>query len=159
VLKELAAREDFAFVVIADKRPDFEMDNLEFVRWNKDSEIDDLLRFDIGIMPLPDTEWARGKCGFKILQYMALGIPAVASPVGVNSNIIHHGHDGYLCNEASDWSSHLALLLHDPDLRETLGGAGRQNVIDCYSLKSNAAKFLASLGITAENTPTIADGQ
>ena len=81
-----------------------------FCKWNKDSEIEDLLEFDIGIMPLPDDEWAKGKCGFKGLQYMSLEIPAILSPVGVNSEIIQDGVNGYLASTKEEWIEKISML-------------------------------------------------
>ena len=96
------------FIVIADRPPSLDVgSSVKFVPWNSETEIKDLLQFDIGIMPLPDDEWAKGKCGFKALQYMALELPAVASPVGVNSKIINHGVNGFLCNTPEEWEEAL----------------------------------------------------
>ncbi|MEE9268802.1 MAG: glycosyltransferase family 4 protein, partial [Candidatus Krumholzibacteria bacterium] len=145
VLRHLRSEFGFTIRVIADHPPRFDTDIIEFVRWNKESEIDDLLALDIGLMPLPDTEWARGKCGFKILQYMALGIPTVASAVGVNTDIIDHGVDGLLCTDVKEWKSNLARLLSDSDLRQTFRSAGRRKVESRYSVAGNAQAFLATL--------------
>jgi glycosyltransferase involved in cell wall biosynthesis len=145
VLRRLRLEFGFAFRVIADQPPHFDTDIIEFVRWNKESEIDDLMELDIGLMPLPDTEWAHGKCGFKILQYMALGIPTVASAVGVNSDIIDHGVDGLLCADAEEWKTNLTRLLSQSELRETFRSAGRRKVESRYSVAGNAPAFLATL--------------
>jgi len=102
--------------------------------WKPETEIPALHQFDIGVMPLPDNEWARGKCGFKILQYMACGIPAVASPVGVNSGIIEDGVTGYLVAAEGDWVEKLSILIKDRALRERMGAAGRKRIEERYSV-------------------------
>jgi glycosyltransferase involved in cell wall biosynthesis len=130
------------FMVIADQRPNLPLKNISFVPWNYDTEIRDLMNFDIGIMPLPDDKWAKGKCGFKALQYMALKVQAIASPVGVNVEIIDHGKNGFLCSTQEEWIAAIATLIRDPSLRRTMGELGRQKVIDRYSLESNSALFL-----------------
>ncbi len=147
ILDELAAEVAFRFVVIADRAPPFASSRIEFVPWDKQREIEDLLSFDIGVMPLADTEWARGKCGFKIIQYMALGIPPVASPVGANAYIIDHGVDGFLCADAEEWKTTLRALILDPELRARIGRAAREKAVTAYSAKANAGRFLATLGI------------
>lgn len=113
--------------------------------WNFSSEVSDLQGFDIGVMPLPDNEWTRGKCGFKLLQYMAVGIPAVGSPVGVNKEIIRDGVNGFLVDSEKEWVEKLSLLIEDNALREKLGMRGRETVEKYYSLKVNAPKLLAIL--------------
>jgi glycosyltransferase involved in cell wall biosynthesis len=133
---------DVKIMVIADRKPDLKLKKLQFVRWSAETEIADLMKFDIGIMPLPDDNWTKGKCGFKALQYMALKIPAIASPVGVNNKIIDHGCNGFLCNTHEEWLLALTQLIEDSTLREKMGEHGRQKVITSYSVKSNSDLFL-----------------
>ena len=130
------------FMVIADRRPNLRLNNMLFVPWSYESEIQDLLSIDIGIMPLPNDKWTKGKCGFKALQYMALKIPAIASPVGVNNQIIDHGINGFLCSTPEEWSSALTKLIKDKELRQQMGEHGRNKVIDHYSVESNSSLFL-----------------
>ena len=113
------------FVVIANQRPNLNLGNIEFVKWSKSKEIEDLLQLDIGLMPLVDDAWTRGKCGLKILQYMALGIPAVASPVGLNKKLIDNDKNGYLCETPEEWFERLRQLIDSATLRRRLGDAGR----------------------------------
>lgn len=101
--------------------------------WKKDTEVEDLCEFDIGIMPLPDDKWAKGKCGLKGLQYMALGIPTIMSPVGVNSSIIQQGENGFLASDESQWLTYLRELLTNAELRRTVGLKARQTVEQKYS--------------------------
>ncbi|MCO5260938.1 MAG: glycosyltransferase family 4 protein [Crocinitomicaceae bacterium] len=110
--------------------------------WKKESEIQELSTFDIGIMPLPDDEWAKGKCGLKGLQYMALEIPTIMSPVGVNTEIIQDGTNGYLASTENEWIEKIELLINSKELRETIGKNGRKTVVDSYSISANAAKYL-----------------
>ncbi len=110
--------------------------------WRKDTELDDLRAIDIGMMPLPDDEWARGKCGLKGLQYMALGIPTLMSPVGVNTEIIRDGVDGYLPRTPEEWVERLACLVEDADLRRRMGEEARRTVVVRYSTKAWRDRYL-----------------
>jgi glycosyltransferase involved in cell wall biosynthesis len=115
---------------------------LEVIQWNKTTEIKELLEFDIGIMPLPDNQWTCGKCGFKGLQYMALEIPTIMFPVGVNTEIIQDGKNGYLADNDEQWFKKLSALIESPELRHKLGKAGRQTVIEKYSKHTWQDRYL-----------------
>ncbi len=142
VILELEKSFDFEFHVIADVPPKLSSKSLKFVPWNKNTEINDLLAFNIGIMPLPDDVWSKGKCGFKALQYMALGIPAIVSNVGVNAEIVDHGKNGYICKTNDEWFLHLKMVLTQPALLKELSSNTRSKVVDYYSVKSNSENFL-----------------
>jgi glycosyltransferase involved in cell wall biosynthesis len=130
-------------LVIANTPPLFKIRSLKFIPWHLETEIKDLSQVDIGIMPLTDDLWAKGKCGFKILQYLALEIPALASPIGVNSEIISDQVNGYLCATHEDWYGSLDRLIQSDALRDQIGKNGRQKVISNYSVRSNASTFLS----------------
>ena len=132
----------FKLKVICNRPPEVVIPELEYVPWNKASEIADLNTIDIGVMPLPDTPWSRGKCGFKILQYMALEKVALASAIGINTDIIQHGHNGLLCHSLDDWVKNLIAVLENKELRTRLGKNARQQVITKYSLDANKENFL-----------------
>ncbi|MEZ4677695.1 MAG: glycosyltransferase family 4 protein [Caldilineaceae bacterium] len=110
--------------------------------WRLTREIADLHSFDIGIMPLSDDPWTRGKGGFKAIQYMGVGLPVVASPVGINTEIITHGVNGFLADTPAEWQQALATLVRDATLRCELGRAGRATVAAHYSTQVNAPKLL-----------------
>ena len=103
--------------------------------WTEASEVTSIQSMDIGIMPLTDTIWAQGKCGYKLIQYMACGLPVVASPVGVNCEIVEHGVNGFLAETHDDWRKAIATLIANPDLRVQMGQAGRAKVEQSYSLQ------------------------
>jgi len=130
------------FIVIADKPPQLNLSSISFIPWSRQHEMSDLCKIDIGIMPLPDDEWSKGKCGFKALQYMALNIPVVASPVGVNVQIVDHGLNGFLAASKEEWVHRLLQLIEDEQLRYTMGQQGREKVIRNYSVNSNVYNFL-----------------
>ena len=130
------------FRIICNKKPEWDFPKMQFIPWNKYTEVQDLGGINIGIMPLPDSDWTRGKCGFKILQYFALGIPAIASPVGVNNEIIQHGKNGFICRDKNEWLDHLNLLIGSRELREKLGEYGHETVQGNYSLEVNRTNFL-----------------
>ena len=137
ILKDLEKQYAFTFTVISNIAPEFELKSLRFVKWNKQSEIQDLAQLNIGVMPLTDNQWAEGKCGFKGLQYMALGIPAILSPVGVNKSIIQDKVNGFLCSTSEEWKKELIDLLESAELRKTIGGLGYETVLKKYSVQAN----------------------
>lgn len=141
LLQELHNEIPFRFLLIADIPPQSMPDFIEFRKWKKETEIEDLLEMDIGVMPLYNTDWERGKCGFKALQYQALGIPAVASDVGVNTTVVKNGLTGFICEEAPfvkdlKWKNNLRSLLTDANLTRDLGLAGRSHIQSNYSIIS-----------------------
>jgi glycosyltransferase involved in cell wall biosynthesis len=102
--------------------------------WDEDTEVAHLRAMSVGIMPLADTPWARGKCGYKLIQYMACGVPVVASPVGANLDIVEHGVNGFFASTPQAWRDSIAALLRDPELRRRMGEAGRRTVEQRYCL-------------------------
>lgn len=141
VFKILSKRYQIVLKVISAR--ELKMEGVKVInrRWNLETEIDELQSLDIGIMPLPDSEWTRGKCGLKILQYMGVGIPVVASPVGVNSAIIQDGVNGFLASSEKEWIEKLSLLIEDEELCKKLGKRGREKVEKYYSLKVIAPRL------------------
>jgi glycosyltransferase involved in cell wall biosynthesis len=136
VLVALDKNREVELQIIADKKPEGlqNLSMLRFVRWNEEHEIEDLQELDIGLMPLIDNDWTRGKCGFKAIQYMALGIPALVSPVGVNSEIVDHNVNGFVCATPEEWKEKLELLVHNPELRVQIGHAARIKIEQYYSV-------------------------
>ena len=111
---------------------------LELVEWSEATEVAEVQGFDIGIMPVRDLPFERGKCGYKLIQYMACGKPVVASPVGVNADIVRDGENGYLTDTPESWRDRLTELLGDAQMRARMGAAGRKRAVDDYSLASQA---------------------
>jgi glycosyltransferase involved in cell wall biosynthesis len=116
--------------------------NIKGVAWTLAKEIEDLQDIDIGIMPLPDDEWAKGKCGFKGLSYMSMNIPAIMSPVGINTEIISHGENGFLASTDEEWFDALCYLIDNPNERKRMGENARQTIIDFYSVASQKGRYL-----------------
>jgi glycosyltransferase involved in cell wall biosynthesis len=129
----LAQRERFRLRVIGATPYELPGVDVENIKWRSASEVEDLRPVDIGIMPLPDDPWARGKCALKALQYMALAIPTVLSPVGVNAEVVQDGQNGYLASTEDQWVEKLTRLLHNSELRQQLGVAGRRTLENNYS--------------------------
>lgn len=144
-LRELAREQKFKLLVLGARELDLTGLDAEVRSWNASREVQDLSQIDIGIMPLPDDPWAKGKCGLKLLQYMALGIPSVASPVGVNSEILRHGTNGFLAATRQDWVRCLRQLLASEDLRHRFRREGRKTVEDFFSAKRGAEMFQSVL--------------
>lgn len=109
--------------------------------WSEQTEAEQLRRLDIGIMPLPDEPWARGKCGYKLVQYMATGLPVVASPVGMNNVLVEPGLNGFLAESSTDWVACLEKLVVDADLRNRMGRMGRDKVESGYCLQLQAPRL------------------
>lgn len=118
--------------------------SIQGIAWSKKNELADLSEIDIGIMPLPDDAWAKGKCGLKGLQYMSLAIPTVMSPVGVNSEIIKDGINGLLAATTEEWILKIKMLIENPQLRMKLGNAARETVLKHYSVEANKHLYLES---------------
>jgi len=142
VISQLQQKHDFTFMVIADKNPELPLKDYQFIRWDASTEIPDLLKIDIGIMPLHADAWSEGKCGFKLIQYLSLAIPAIASPVGVNSVIIQNGINGYVCHNDEEWAKYLEALITDANKREQMGLAGQAHMLKLYSTQSQNTIFL-----------------
>jgi glycosyltransferase involved in cell wall biosynthesis len=142
VIQGLQEKYDFSFLVIANKDPELPIRRYRFVNWNKDTEIKDLLQMHIGVMPLYDGEIEKGKCGFKAIQYMALGIPAVVSPVGVNAQIVENGVNGFVAASGSEWAVCLEKLLADPDLRRQMGIRSRLKIEQAFSVNATKELFI-----------------
>jgi glycosyltransferase involved in cell wall biosynthesis len=123
---------------------------VEVMPWDDATEVDLLKKFDVGIMPLPDEPWERGKCGLKLIQYMACGLPVVASPVGVNSEIVEHGVNGFLAESQEGWVQALRSLRDDPGLRQRMGQAGRKKVEERYSLQLTGPRLAELLKWAAD---------
>jgi glycosyltransferase involved in cell wall biosynthesis len=113
--------------------------------WREETEVADTVEFDLGLMPLPDDPWTRGKCGFKALLYMSLAIPPVISPVGVNREIVTEGENGFLAADDDQWVEAIGKLVEDPALRARLGQRGRETVVERYSFDSQKDRYLALL--------------
>ncbi len=142
VLQKLQEKYDFNVKIICNEAPDLHVKNLQFIPWSEENEIRELAKCQIGLMPLTDDEWSEGKCGFKLIQYLALGIPALSSPVGVNKIIVEEGVNGYFCKTQEEWYQNIEKLLLNADLRKRLGLNGRSMVESRYSLRSNRENFL-----------------
>lgn len=142
IIAELEEEYDFKFHLISDKAPETSLRSLEYVKWNKATEIEDLSKLHIGIMPLEEDQWSEGKCGFKGLQYMSLGIAAILSPVGVNKAIVQQGENGFLAKDAEEWKARLIDLLTHPEKRKEIGLKGRQRIVEAYSVQSQKEAYL-----------------
>lgn len=144
VFKELDEKygESIKFKVICDTPWDFDEVEVENVKWSKQDEIEQLDEIDIGIMPLSDDDWSKGKCGFKALQFMALKKAVVLSPVGVNAEIVADGVNGFWAKSREDWLRSLSLLIEEKKVRKELGEKGFQTVKEKYSVDSWKSTYL-----------------
>lgn len=144
---EQAAREvaGLRLVTIADARIEHAAFPVDHIPWSAESEAAALVQGDIGIAPTPSDRWTLGKCGFKIVQYMAAGLPVIASPIGANAEIVREGETGFLPANLSDWSALIAQLARDRELRARLGEAGRRRVESCYSIEHAASVWVGLL--------------
>lgn len=142
ILQELEKDHQFIFTVISNQSPELDLRSFRFIQWTRESEVAELAKGSIGIMPMPHNEWSEGKCGFKGLQYMALGIPSLMSPVGVNKEIVEDGVNGFLCSSTEEWKERIILLLRDPELRKKMGEKGMETVRERYSTEAHLESYL-----------------
>lgn len=148
--KMLKAHPKAKLRIVCDKIPEFcliDMTRCEFIRWSETTEIESIQGMDIGIMPLADTAWARGKCSFKMLQYMSCGIPVVVSPVGMNSEVLAMGKVGIGAVTENEWVDAITALLDSHDLRKQMGAVGRQVVTESFSISKVAPMIATCLTI------------
>jgi glycosyltransferase involved in cell wall biosynthesis len=139
---------DLRLRIVCSEFPQWDDFTIERVRWSPENEIEALATADIGLMPLADDAWARGKCAFKLLQYAAAGLASVASNVGANREAVLHGASGFLADTPEDWENALAALLAAPDLRAAFGRRGREHIEVCYDARvvsGRTARLLADL--------------
>jgi glycosyltransferase involved in cell wall biosynthesis len=135
------------FKVIGDGSYRNEALGVRGVPWQAATETRDICEVDVGMMPLPDDPWARGKCGLKALQFMAMEIPVVTSPVGVNTDIVAHGVNGYLAATEDEWFERLASLVESAEQRRSFGHAARETVVSRYSVASQSERYLSNLTV------------
>jgi Glycosyl transferases group 1 len=141
-LSDLAARQPLRIILVGASPTALAGLPVERVAWSLKTETAQLARFDVGLMPLPDQAWERGKCGYKLIQYMASSLPVVASPVGANRDIIVPGETGFLAETRAEWVSSLLCLAQDPALRHRMGAAGRRRAEERYSLQVTAPEVI-----------------
>ena len=140
-LQTISQKQDIQIVAIGANQIEMPGVNLKIVPWQDSTEVQELQQLDIGVMPLLDEPWNKGKCGFKLIQYMAAGVSCIASPVGVNTEIIEHGVNGFLASTPAEWISAFQTLIDNPDLRQQMGIAGRKKVEQEYCLQVTAPKL------------------
>ncbi len=143
VFESLCKKTAVRIVAVGANSEDFQGTLIDAVPWSEHTEIKSIQEFDIGIMPLPDSPWERGKCGYKLIQYMACGLPVVASPVGANNDIVCQAKNGFLAQNEFEWELYLEKLIMDVKLRSTLGRQGRLDVEDYYSLQVQARRLFS----------------
>jgi glycosyltransferase involved in cell wall biosynthesis len=142
VFRQLSKAYSYKLLVMGDPKFTMEGVKVEAMAWKEKYEIEVISRFDIGVYPLPDEEWVMGKSGLKAIQYMALGIPTVATAIGANFRVIDDGISGFLVKTEKEWIEILSRLIKDAGLRMSVGKAARQKVEACFSLNANAHKYL-----------------
>jgi glycosyltransferase involved in cell wall biosynthesis len=144
-LRRLREQYDFKLLVIGTRSFEIEGIDVEAIPWDDSTEVRDLRRIDIGLYPLPDEEWVLGKSGLKALQYMALGIPTIATAIGTNFRVMENDVSGFLVKSDDEWLMRLAHLLRDPELRKRIGMNGRDRVQRYYSVRANEPIYLGIL--------------
>ncbi len=152
VLQELALEVDYELIVMGDATFKLNNINITVYPWSDTHEIEVLQKFDIGLYPLPDEEWVYGKSGLKAIQYMALGIPTVATAIGANYRVIEHEQDGFLIpvNEFNMWKNTLLRLIKDVHLREKIGKNARKKIVNHFSISANNKTYLQILNSQVE---------
>ena len=144
-LRKLSTKLNFKLLVLGDK--DFVIDGVkvEAYNWEKSIELPTIARFDIGLYPLPDEEWVYGKSSLKAIQYMAMGIPTVATAIGTNFRVIENGESGFLVNNEYEWINAILQLANDAALREKLGKNARKKVVENFSITANKSTYISIL--------------
>lgn len=142
VIEELEKTHQFEFHVISNEAPSHQLKSLIYKKWNKLTEIEDLAQIQIGLMPLIQSDWAKGKCGFKALQYMSLGAVAVVSPVGVNTKIIQHEKNGFIASDFEEWKKTLIRLIENAVERKKIGANAQQTIRQEWSVQKWTSNYM-----------------
>lgn len=142
IFQKLNQHIDYKLLVMGTTNFKIESVDVECVAWSEDKEISTLQRMDIGLYPLPFEEWIKGKSGLKALQYMALGVPAIATNIGCTDRVVQEGETGFLVKEHEEWIEKIIYLANNPNERKRMGGNGRQRVDNYFSIKANEALYL-----------------
>ncbi|HWB63222.1 MAG TPA: glycosyltransferase, partial [Chitinophagales bacterium] len=133
---------DIEIVVFGDESYTHKGLGIKGVAWSPETEVAVIASFDIGIMPLPDNEWSKGKCAMKGLQYMGLAVPAVLAAVGMNNDVIEEGVNGFLATTDEEWFNKLTALIKDAALRKRIGQAGRRTIEEKFSCQAKRADYV-----------------
>lgn len=141
VFQKLASRYEFFVNVVCSEGVSIPGVNVRFVPWSIESQEMEIARFDIGVMPLPANKWTEGKCGYKVLQYMASAVPPVCSDVGGNRDIVEHGKDGFLTSSGDEFLGYLATLINNREMRREIGTLGRRKIEQRFSLEVVASQL------------------
>ena len=157
MLRELLSRRNVEFRVISDREPVLPGVPHTWLPWSPETEVQNLCDLDIGIMPIPDDEWARGKCALKALQYMSMGVATICSAVGANKEVIRHGENGLLASSTGEWISCFEMLVDDGLMRRRLGDNGRITVERRYSMNACADLFASVVRQTVERRSSTSD--
>ena len=139
---DIAKEKDIKLKVIGDGNFTMEGIEVEANFWERNTEVEELSKIDIGLYPLPNEDWVLGKSGLKALQYMALGIPTIATDIGANKRIIKNGENAFLVNSPEEWKKCILTLIENEELRKSIGVKARKNVEDHFSIKANEASYL-----------------
>jgi len=141
-LKEVSLDKDIRINLIGANKFKINGVSINHIKWDENTEVEEISKFDVGIMPLPDNPWERGKCGFKLIQYLSCNLPVIGSPVGVNKEIIINGVNGFQANSTDEWIKYIRLLKNDKELMLKMGENGRRIVEEKYSLQGNVVKLI-----------------
>jgi glycosyltransferase involved in cell wall biosynthesis len=141
-LRTVCEERDAELVLVGSGREDFPVEQSRMIEWSEETEVDSICEFDVGIMPLQDGPWERGKCGLKLIQYMGCAKPVVASPVGMNGSIVSEGETGYFASDHDQWVDRLKHLADKPDLARQLGKNGYKRVKQNYCLSVTVPELI-----------------
>ena len=151
VLVEFCATHSAQIILVGAEQQDFGDLPIKYMDWSEATEAEIIASFDVGIMPLTDTDWERGKCGYKLLQYMACGVPTIARDVGANRTIVEHNHTGFLVNTSSEWLHAWQTLYHQAETRRTMGQAGYRKLLSTFELQVTAPQLHQLLQAVAKS--------
>lgn len=145
-LKEIIKKYDIKIHIIGTREKlNINESYIKYIKWSEETEVQELQKFSIGVMPLKNTKWELGKCSYKLIQYMGCGIPVIASPIGMNKKVITHGVNGFLAKNDEEWILYFKMLIENFKLREKMGKQGRKIVEDNFSLEKSYQKFKESI--------------